>query len=272
MNPTPNMFPSRQSRSWHEKAFWTLARAILTEPAKELGTEAPSHPRLKTLLRELHSGKVDSPRGTNHSPNAPLLSKATLAFFSPSPLVSIGQRGSGLPLAPWALLLCWCSPELGSHSKRVLLRGEAGVGTKQLLGAGPSKHTKLAKELSTEGPSHPRLKTLFREKDSEKIDSPMGTNHSPNAPLVTKATLAFFSPSPLVSIGQRGSGLPLTSWPCCFAGGLLSLNPTPNLFPFVDIQELAGKCLLEAGHSKQTEQAWEVSTEAPSHPRLKMRF
>ena len=70
------------------------------ERAKELSTEAPSHPRLQTLLRELHSRKVDHPRGTNHSPNAPLLSKAKLAIFYLSPLVSIGQRVFGLPLAP----------------------------------------------------------------------------------------------------------------------------------------------------------------------------
>ena len=90
----------------------------------------------------MHSGKVDSPRGTNHSPNAPLLSKATLAFFSPSPLVSIGQRGSGLPLAPWALLLCWWSPYHEPHSKRILLRGEAGVGTKIPSGRWPEQSTR----------------------------------------------------------------------------------------------------------------------------------
>ena len=141
-----------------------------------------------------------------------MLSTPTLAFFSPSPLVSIGQRGPGLPLAPWALQLCWWSPELGSHSKRDLLRGEAGVGTKRLLGSGPSKYQYPSMELRTEAPSHPLLKILFRELHSGKVDSPQGTNHSPNAPLLSKATLAFFSPSPLVSIGQRGSGLPLAPW------------------------------------------------------------
>jgi hypothetical protein len=63
-----------------------------------------------------------------------LLSKATLAFFSASPLVSIGQRGSGLPLAPWALLLCWWSPDIETHCKRVLLPREAGIGTKMPSG------------------------------------------------------------------------------------------------------------------------------------------
>ena len=88
------------------------------------------------------SGKVDSPQGTNHSPNAPLLSKATLAFFSPSPLDSIGQRQSGLALAPWALLLCWWSPELETHSKCVLLHDEAGVGTKIPSGRVPEQSSR----------------------------------------------------------------------------------------------------------------------------------
>ena len=35
-----------------------------------------------------------------------------------------GQGGSGLPLAPWALLLGWWSPQLETNSKRLLLRGE----------------------------------------------------------------------------------------------------------------------------------------------------
>ena len=36
----------------------------------------------------------------------------------------LGQGGSGLPLAPWALQLGWWSPELETNSKRVLLWGE----------------------------------------------------------------------------------------------------------------------------------------------------
>ena len=126
--------------------------AIRPEPAWELCTETTSHAPLQTPFRELHSGKVDSPRGTNHSPNAPLLSKATLAFFSPSPLVSIGQRGSGLPLAPWALLLCWWSPELETHSKRGLLRGEAGGGTKMPSGRRPQQFPRSQLWSSAPGP------------------------------------------------------------------------------------------------------------------------
>ena len=39
-----------------------------------------------------------------------------LALCSPQ-----GQGGSGLPLAPWALLLGWCSLQLETNSKHVLL-------------------------------------------------------------------------------------------------------------------------------------------------------
>ena len=124
-----------------KNAFWSQAPATLPEPARELSTETTSQALLQTPCRELHSGNVDSPQGTNHSPNAPLLSKATLAFFSPRPLGSIGQRGSGLPQAAWALLLCWWSPELESHSKRVLLRGEAGVARKMPSGRRPQQST-----------------------------------------------------------------------------------------------------------------------------------
>ena len=83
--------------------------------------------------------KVRLCSGNNHRPHVPLLSKATLAFFSPSPLVSRGQCGAGLPLAPWALLFCWSSPEMETHSNGFLLRGEAGVGRKMPSGRRPQQ-------------------------------------------------------------------------------------------------------------------------------------
>ena len=130
---------------------------------------------VQNTIPELHSGKFNSPRGTNHSRNAPLLSKATLAFFSPSPLVSRGQRGSGLPLAPWALLLCWWSPELETHSKHVVLHGEARVCRKmpsgrrpqqpsrnQLGSSAPRPHLKLCSKLHA-GSCILERETLLRE-------------------------------------------------------------------------------------------------------------
>ena len=41
------------------------------------------------------------------------------------------QGGSGLPPAPWALVLCWCSLDLETYSKRALLWGEGGWGLKR---------------------------------------------------------------------------------------------------------------------------------------------
>ena len=76
-----------------------------------------------------------------------------------------------------------------------------------------------------------------------------GNNHSPHEPLLSKATLAFFSPSTLLSLGQCGAGLPLAPWALLLAGGLLRWKPTPMVFFFVEKQELAGKCRLDAGPS-----------------------
>ena len=141
------------------------------------------------------------------------------------------------------------SPELESHSKRVLPRGEAGVGRKMPSVRRPQQFPQS--QLGSSAPKHhlSPLQTPCGELHSGKVDSPRGTNQSPNAPLLSKATLALFSPSPLVSMGQIMSGLPLTTWPCCFAGGLLSGKRSPNMFSFVEKQELPGKCLLVAGPS-----------------------
>ena len=80
-------------------------------------------------------------------------------FSNPSHWVSIGQIGSGLPLAPWALLLCWCSPEREIHSKHVLLRGEAGLGRKI-----PSGCRSLQSPWSQLGSSEPRPHLKLRSK------------------------------------------------------------------------------------------------------------
>jgi len=85
-------------------------------------------------------GRVSS--GNKLQPQCALTHKATLAIFSPNPLFSIGQSESGLCLFPRALLLCWWSPELETHSKRVLLRGEAGVGLKMPSGRRPQQSSR----------------------------------------------------------------------------------------------------------------------------------
>ena len=121
------------------------------EPARPLSAEVLSQWQPKTSFLELHPAKGNSPRAANHSPNAPPLRKAAQAVFAPGPKLSIAQSAAGLPLAPWALLLCWWSPAPETHSPRVLLRGEAGLGAQR-----PSAPSPQPCPLSQLGRSAPR--------------------------------------------------------------------------------------------------------------------
>ena len=115
-NPLPTGSHSWESRTGRSKAFCAQSPAMPPEPARPLSAEAPSQRRPKTSFWELHPAKGNSPRAANHSPNAPLLRKAAQAVFAPGPALSLGRCGAGLPLAPWALLLCWGSPAPETHS------------------------------------------------------------------------------------------------------------------------------------------------------------
>ena len=115
-NPLPSGSPSWGSRIGRSTAFCAQSPAMPPEPARPLSAEAPSQRRPKTSFWELHPAKGNSPRAANHSPNAPPLRKAAQAVFAPGPALCIGRCGAGLPLAPWALLLCWGSPAPETHS------------------------------------------------------------------------------------------------------------------------------------------------------------
>ena len=133
-----------------------------------------------------------------------------LAFFSPSPLVSIGQRGSGLPLAPWALLLCWWSPYHEPHSKRILILGEAGVGTKIPSGRWPEQSTRRQLGSSAPRPHLTHGSKLYSGRCIlEMYTLLVEQNTAPMRLCSAKQRLPFSTHSHLVSIGQRGSGLPL---------------------------------------------------------------
>ena len=129
------------------------------EPARPLRPEAPSHRRPKTSFWQLHCAKGNSPRAANNSPNAPRLRKATQAIFAPCPPLSLGQSRAGLPLAPWALLLCWGSQALERQSPRVLLRGEVGLGARR-----PSSPCPQPCPLSQLGRSAPKPRRTYGAK------------------------------------------------------------------------------------------------------------
>ena len=117
----------------------------------------------------------DSPRGTHRSHEAPMHSKAAQTVVPAGRRDSIRQREPGLPLAPWALLRCWWSPELETHSKHVVLHGEARVCRKmpsgrrpqqpsrnQLGSSAPRPHLKLCSKLHSRSCILER-ETLLRE-------------------------------------------------------------------------------------------------------------
>ena len=67
----------------------------------------------ETMLGEGTSAPMRLGSGSRRWPSS------HLALGSP-----LGQGGSGLPLAPWALLLGWWYPQLETNAKRLLLRAE----------------------------------------------------------------------------------------------------------------------------------------------------
>ena len=109
-------------------------------PLSQLGRSAPRPRRTDGPKRA--SGCCILQRETlpaaNHIPYLPWLMKAAQAVFAPGPALSIGQSGAGLPLAPWALMLCWGSPAPETHSKWVLLREQVGLTCESLLCPDPS--------------------------------------------------------------------------------------------------------------------------------------
>jgi hypothetical protein len=127
------------------------APAMPPEPARPLSAEVLSQWQPKTSFLELHPAKGNSPPAANHSLTLPLCRNSTQAVYTPGPPLSIGQSGAGLPLAPWALLLCWGSPAPKTHSHQVLLRGEAGLGARR-----PSAPSPQPCPLSQLGRSAPR--------------------------------------------------------------------------------------------------------------------
>ena len=130
-------------------------------PLSQLGRSAP-RPRPRDGPKRASGCCIlqsETLPAANHIPYLPWLMKAAQAVFAPGPALSIGQSGAGLPLAPWALLLCWGFPAPESHSTQVLLRGQAGLGV-----LSPSSPRPRPGPLSQHGRSAPRP----RRSDSPK--------------------------------------------------------------------------------------------------------
>ena len=176
--------------------------------------------------------------------------KATQAVFAPGPPLSRGQSGAGLPLAPWALLICWGSPMPKTYSPRVLLGGEAGLGTRR-----PSAPRPQPSPLSQLGRSAPRpCRTDGPKRASGSClvqrESLLGQKTTAQTRLVSGKQRKPFSPPALRSPeGQAVQGCPWLPGPCCFAGGLRCPKPTPHGFSLAGKQDWARESLLRPGRS-----------------------
>ena len=144
-----------------------------------------------------------------------------------------GQGRSGLPPAPWAMVLCCWSLELETNSKRALLQEEGGWGLKR-----PCVHW----------PQHPTLCHLWR--DSARDHLGKGTKLASGSCFHESETLLGKPSSAVMRVcsGKQcflvslqaiachrykvGLGFLLLPVHWCFAGGRWSWKPTPNVLYF----------------------------------------
>ena len=131
-----------------------------------------------TRLGKLHSANLNCARGTNLSPSASLLWKATLAYFSPRLLL----------LGPY----CMAGGLLGHKPTKIVSScGEkADVAGKGLVCKGPSNPPLASSGGTPYWRSQQRHKTRLGKLNSANLKCPQGTNLSPNAFLLRKTTLA----------------------------------------------------------------------------------
>ena len=224
--------------------------AMPLEPARRHSAEVQSHLRPKTSFWQLHSAKGNSPRAANHSPNLPRIQKATQAVFATGTTLSIAQSGAGLPLAPWALLHCWGSPAAQTHSPRVLLRGEAGLGARRSSVPRPQPCP-----LSQLGRSAPRPHHTERPKRASgscilQRETLLGQQTTaPTCLGSRKQRKPFSRPAPRSPKREAGLACPWLPEPCCFTGYLRRPKPSPHGFSFVGKQDWAREEVLCPGPS-----------------------
>ena len=166
------------------------------------------------------------------------------AVFAPSPLLDVGNSGDVLPLAPWALLLCWGSREPETHPRSALLPGDAELGLRRPSSPRPQQCPPSQGGLhSTEVPAPQRHQLSSWVLQSAKGQEKLLGEHTPAPPRLCsgKQSKPFSHPARRSQSGKAGLGCLWLPEPCCFAGGLRSLNPTPHVFSFTGKQD--GTCI-----------------------------
>ena len=187
----------------------------------------------------------------------------------PSPALSIGPCGAGLPLAPWALLLCWGSPVPETHSPRVLLGGEAGLGARR-----PSGPTPQPCPLSHLGRSSPRPRRTDGPKQASgscivQRENLLGQPTTAPTRLGSGKQQGPGSqgqPRPALPSGERRAGAKTACVAFLSRGALGLLLAARGDFPFVQFSYCAQAA------SMPPEPARPLSALAPSHRRPKTSF
>ena len=100
-------------------------------------------------------------------------------------------------------------------------------------------HPSQPRQRNTEDPSPKRHQPSFWGLQSARGQETLIGEHTP-APTGQnsgKQRKPFSHPAPRSQSGKAGLGCPWLPEPCCFAGGLRSLNPTPYVFSFTGKQD-----------------------------------
>ena len=168
------------------------------------------------------------------------------AVFAPSPPLDFGQSGAGLPLAPWALLLGWGSPEPETNAQRVLLRGEAGLGVRKPFVQIHQQCPPSPAGLSAPKPRLPNGTNRAHGRCSLQRDlkRSSGSTHQPHRAFAQESNARRFRSQPAAGRREKRRWAALGSLGPLFTGGLWSLKPTPNVFSFAGKHDWVCESLL----------------------------
>ena len=164
-----------------------LCKYTNNAPRAQLGRSAPK-PRLPNGTNRAPGrcslqGDLKRSSGSTHQPHRAYAQESTQAVLAPSPPVEVGQSGAGKPLAPWALLLSWGSPEPETHYKRVILHVEAVLGVRRHSAPRPLQcPPRPAGQRSNEDPSPQRHQPSSWALQSAKGLETLFGQHTPAPP------------------------------------------------------------------------------------------
>ena len=193
--------------------------------------EDPSPQRHQPSSWALQSAKGQEKLLGEHTPAPPRLcsGKRCKPFSHPAPLSQSGKAGLGCPSLPEPCCFAGGLRSLNPTPYVFFFTGKQDGMCIGFLRPCPS-NTALEKL----GQSAPRPQL---PKGTNRVPGPC----SPPRLCSGKQCKPFSHPAPRSQSGKAGLGCLWLPEPCCFAGGLRSLNPTPHVFSFTGKQD--GTCI-----------------------------